>query len=38
MGSRRVYVGRIRFRVVARVGRIKGARYGGEAKAEGEGG
>lgn len=30
METRRGYIGRIRFRVIARIGRIKGVRLGGE--------
>lgn len=35
--NRRVFVGRVRYASVARVGRVKGVSYGCEAKAEDKG-
>ena len=35
--ARRVFVGRIKYPFIARVGRIKGVSSGGEVEAEGEG-
>ena len=35
--ARRIFVGRIKYPFIARVGRIKGVSSGGEVEAEGEG-
>jgi len=35
--KKRIFVGRIKFKTIARVGRIKGVGYGGKIKNKGEG-